>query len=113
MQLAKGTAYAASACTSDKEYFTDLAAAYAAEFRALYAAGLRSIQIDDPAMTYFMTPEFRSGCAAEGVDPDKLLDLYIWVHNLCLAGRPPDLHVGIHLCRGNMPGSDTCGERLV
>lgn len=75
MQLAKGTAYAASACTSDKEYFTDLAAAYAAEFRALYAAGLRSIQIDDPAMTYFMTPEFRSGCAAEGVDPDKLLDL--------------------------------------
>jgi methionine synthase II (cobalamin-independent) len=105
MQLAKGTAYAPSAYSSDKEYFTDLAAAYATEICTLYDAGLRSIQVDDPALTYFLTPEFRAGCVADEIDPEELLDLYIWAHNACLAGRPSDLHVGIHLCRGNMPGS--------
>lgn len=67
MQLAKGTVYSSSVYCSNREYFTDLATVYVAEFRALYAAGLQSIQIDDLAMTYFMMPEFpvqlcRGGC---------------------------------------------------
>lgn len=40
--------------------------------------------------------------SADGVDPDALLEQYIRVHNACLADRPADLHVDIHLCRGNM-----------
>lgn len=104
MHLAVGTAYTStSGYTTDREYFQDLAAAYVKEFQALYDAGLRSIQIDDPALTFFVNEEFRSGCLADGEDPDALLDLYIWAHNQCLVGRPADLHVGIHLCRGNMP----------
>ncbi|KAJ5833964.1 hypothetical protein N7474_002275 [Penicillium riverlandense] len=105
MQMAKGTAYRASVYKDDREYFADLAAAYTAEFRVLYDAGLRSIQIDDPCLLFFVTDEFRSGCEADGVDPDALLDLYIWAHNQCLTGKPDDLHVGLHLCRGNMAGS--------
>ena len=105
MQLAVGTAYSNSVYPSDKEYFTDLAAAYAAEFHALYSAGLRSIQIDDPNLTFFLTEGFLAGCAEDGINPDELLDLYIGAHNACLSNRPKDLHVGIHLCRGNMPGS--------
>jgi methionine synthase II (cobalamin-independent) len=54
---------------------------------------------------FFMTDEFLEGCAEDGVDPDKLLDLYIWAHNSCLSGIPKDLHIGIHLCRGNMASS--------
>jgi len=105
MQLAKGTAYSSSVYCSDKEYFTDLASAFKAEFLTLYSAGLRSIQIDDPNLTYFLTDEFLEGCAEDGIDPDELLDLYIWAHNACLSGLPEDLHVGIHLCRGNMASS--------
>jgi methionine synthase II (cobalamin-independent) len=105
MQLAKGTAYSSSVYQSDIEYFTDLAAAFNAEFQILYSAGLRSIQIDDPNLTYFMTDEFLEGCKVDGLDPDHLLDLYIWAHNACLSGLPKDLHVGIHLCRGNMASS--------
>lgn len=105
MHLAQNTAYHPSAYSSDREYFTDLAQAYRKEFQTLYDAGLRSIQIDDPALTFFLTNEFRSGCETDGVNPDELLDLYLWAHNLCLSQRPADLHVGIHLCRGNMPRS--------
>ena len=105
MQLAKGTAYSSSVYSSDKDYFADLAAAFRAEFAALYSAGLRSIQIDDPNLTFFMTDEFLEGCVADGIDSDKLLDLYIWAHNACLVDVPEDLHIGIHLCRGNMASS--------
>jgi methionine synthase II (cobalamin-independent) len=105
LQMAVGTAYSASAYTSDKEYFQDLAAAYAVEWQILYDAGLRSIQIDDPGLLFFVSEGFRSGCVTDGVNPDALLDQYIWAHNLCLAAKPKDLHVGIHLCRGNMAGS--------
>lgn len=104
MQLAKGTAYS-SVYSSDKEYFKDLAAAFKSEFLALYSAGLRSIQIDDPNLTFFLTSGFLAGCVKDGVDPNELLDLYIWAHNACLEGLPEDLHVGVHLCRGNMASS--------
>lgn len=104
--LRAGTAFTASSpYTTDKEYFADLAKAFAREYRILYDAGLRSIQVDDPAMTFFVTDEMRSGCVADGIDPDELLELYIWAHNESLKDRPADLHIGVHLCRGNMPGS--------
>jgi methionine synthase II (cobalamin-independent) len=75
--MAVGSAYKSSAYASDKEYFEDLAAAYRAEFQTLYDARLRSIQIDDPCLTYFVTNEFRSGCVTDDIDPDELLDQYI------------------------------------
>ncbi|KAL5360603.1 hypothetical protein BJX96DRAFT_184658 [Aspergillus floccosus] len=94
MHLAVGAAYIpSSGYSTDREYFQNLAAAYVKE----------SIQIDDPCLTFFVTDEFRAGCIADGDAPDELLELYIWAHNQRLAGRPSDLHVGIHLCRGNMP----------
>lgn len=94
-----------TAYSSDKDYFTDLAGAFQAEFLSLYASGLRSIQIDDPNLSFFLTDEFLDGCAADRIDPDELLDLYIWAHNACLSGRPKDLHIGLHICRGNMAAS--------
>lgn len=36
-----------------------------------------------------------------GVDPEKLLDTYIRSINVCTQGRPSDLRVGLHMCRGN------------
>lgn len=112
MQLAKGTAYTPKAgaggaaqgfsYASDEAYFADLAAAYRAELRSLYEAGCRNVQVDDPNMTFFVMDSFRAGCRADGVEPDDLMEQYIRVHNACLADRPSDLHVGIHLCRGNM-----------
>ncbi|KUI63117.1 Uncharacterized protein YxjG [Cytospora mali] len=36
-----------------------------------------------------------------GEDSEALLDSYIKLYNDCISQRPDDLHVGIHLCRGN------------
>jgi len=36
---------------------------------------------------------------------EQLLTSYIKLYNDCLSGRPADMHVGIHLCRGNFVNS--------
>lgn len=41
-----------------------------------------------------------------GVDHNALLDTYIRAINVCTRGRPADLTVSLHMCRGNykVPG---------
>jgi methionine synthase II (cobalamin-independent) len=46
-----------------------------------------------------------SGFKRDNEDADALLDSYIKLYNGCLRDRPADLHVGVHLCRGNFVGS--------
>ena len=41
------------------------------------------------------------GLRDDNEDPDALLDAYIRLYNNCLATRPQDMTVGLHLCRGN------------
>lgn len=48
MRYRQGSAYPKSVYADDKEYFTDIAAAYRKELHILYMAGLRNVQIDDP-----------------------------------------------------------------
>ncbi|KAH8892563.1 UROD/MetE-like protein [Thozetella sp. PMI_491] len=107
IELAHGTAYEPGVYASDKEYFADLAAAYRAELKILYDAGLRRVQIDDPNLTFFVVEEFRAGFRKDGLDPEDTLDLYIWAHNELLRDQPDDMHIGIHLCRGNTPAYDS------
>jgi 5-methyltetrahydropteroyltriglutamate--homocysteine methyltransferase len=83
------------------EFFTDLAAAYRAEIDALYAAGCRYLQLDDTNLAYLCDPVMRQGAIDRGDDPDELPRSYAQLINAALEGRPEDLVVGIHLCRGN------------
>jgi methionine synthase II (cobalamin-independent) len=86
---------------NDEGYFDDIAAAYRQELEALYAAGCRNVQIDDPLLAYFCDERMLKDMRDEGKVPDALLDTYIRLHNNCLATRPKDMRVGMHLCRGN------------
>lgn len=36
---------------------------------------------------------------------DELLDEYIDLYNDCISKRPSDMHVGVHICRGNFVNS--------
>jgi len=45
-----------------------------------------------------------AGFKADGEDSDALFDAYIKLYNDCLSSRPADMHVGVHLCRGNFVG---------
>jgi methionine synthase II (cobalamin-independent) len=99
-----GRAYPSSIYASDAEYFADIAAAYREELKILYDAGLRNVQIDDPNLAYFCSEKMLQGFKDAGESSDELLDAYIKLYNDCLAARPADMHVGIHLCRGNFVG---------
>jgi len=84
-----------------EEFFVDLAACYRAEIDALYRAGCRYIQMDDTNLAYLCDPVMRQGAVDRGDDPDALPHAYAELINAAITGRPDDLTVGIHLCRGN------------
>ncbi|WP_347354950.1 5-methyltetrahydropteroyltriglutamate--homocysteine S-methyltransferase [Intrasporangium sp.] len=83
------------------EFFADLAAVYRAEIDALYAAGCRYLQLDDTNLAYLCDPEMRAGAIERGDDPDALPHAYAELINATISGRPDDLTVAVHLCRGN------------
>jgi 5-methyltetrahydropteroyltriglutamate--homocysteine methyltransferase len=84
-----------------KEFWADLAAAYAEEVRRLYGLGCRYLQFDDTSLAYVNDPRQREHIAAIGGDPHHQHELYIERINEALEGRPADLTVTTHMCRGN------------
>jgi 5-methyltetrahydropteroyltriglutamate--homocysteine methyltransferase len=83
-------------------YWDDMVAVFQQEIKELYAAGCRYLQLDEVPLALLCDDNIRALAQSEGDDPDKLVALYIDVLNRAVAGRPPDLTIGMHLCRGNM-----------
>ena len=83
------------------QFFEDLAQCYRDEISALYDAGCRYLQMDDTNLAYLCDPKMRQGAIDRGDDPDELPRTYAALINSALEGRPDDLTVGVHLCRGN------------
>jgi 5-methyltetrahydropteroyltriglutamate--homocysteine methyltransferase len=83
------------------QFWTDLVAAYAEETRLLYQLGCRYLQFDDTSLAYMNDPAQRRHVAEIGGDPEHQHEHYIANINKVLAGRPADLAVTTHMCRGN------------
>jgi len=108
LRYKEGKAYPKSMYSSDAEYFADIAKAYQEELRILYEHGLRNIQIDDPNLAYFCSEKMLAGWEADKSNTktaDELFNEYVQLYNDCLSKRPADMHVGVHICRGNFVGS--------
>jgi methionine synthase II (cobalamin-independent) len=86
-------------------FYDDLAAVYRAEIRALADAGCRYLQIDEVNLAYLCDPELRRQVANIGEDPDTLPQTYAKLLNSSIAGRPADMTICMHLCRGNFAGA--------
>jgi 5-methyltetrahydropteroyltriglutamate--homocysteine methyltransferase len=84
------------------EFFEDLAQVFRDEVNSLYGAGCRYIQFDDTNLAYLCDPQLRAQAQARGDDPNELPHAYASLINSVIDGRPKDLTVAIHLCRGNM-----------
>jgi 5-methyltetrahydropteroyltriglutamate--homocysteine methyltransferase len=82
-------------------FWTDLTDAYNAQMRSVYELGCRYLQLDDTSLAYVNDPAQRAHIAEIGGDPEHLHETYIANINRALAGRPADLAVTTHLCRGN------------
>jgi 5-methyltetrahydropteroyltriglutamate--homocysteine methyltransferase len=83
------------------EFWSDVAAAYRAAIRHLADAGCRYLQLDDITFAYLCDPKIQATCRANGDDPDALPQIYADTINAALAGKPDDMRVTIHTCRGN------------
>ncbi len=84
-----------------EEFWEDLAAAYAAEIRALGELGCTYLQLDDTSLAYLNDPRQREHIARLGGDAEHQHETYIRTINRALAGRPAGMTVTTHLCRGN------------
>ena len=83
------------------DYFDDLATTWRDAIRAFYDAGCRYLQLDDTVWAYLCSDEQRQQVRERGEDPDELARIYARVLNKALEGKPEDLTVGLHVCRGN------------
>jgi 5-methyltetrahydropteroyltriglutamate--homocysteine methyltransferase len=86
-------------------FWADLAAAYADEVRRLYDLGCRYLQFDDTSLAYLNDPKQREEMAQRGEDAEHLHERYIANVNRALAGKPEDLAITTHMCRGNFRSS--------
>jgi len=86
-------------------FWSDLQTAYADQIAAVAALGCRYLQLDDTSLAYLNDPSQRDYLTARGEDTPHLLDTYVRNINNALAGRPAELTITTHLCRGNFRSS--------
>jgi 5-methyltetrahydropteroyltriglutamate--homocysteine methyltransferase len=81
--------------------FDDLAKTYRQAVRAFYDAGCRYLQFDDTAWAYLCSQAELKKARERGLNADRLAQDYARVINQALEGKPADMVVTTHVCRGN------------
>ena len=101
-------------------YFDDVAGAYRKAIRAFYDAGCRYLQMDDTAWSMLCDPNEREKSKGRGDKPDELPEKYAAMTNKSLEGKPADMVITMHSCRGNFRstfiasgGYEPIAERLL
>jgi len=88
-----------------EEFYADLARVYREEIADLAKEGCRYLQIDETNLAYLCDPALRAHAKSLGEDPDELLRTYAKLLNDTMSGKPDDMVICIHLCRGNYGGA--------
>jgi 5-methyltetrahydropteroyltriglutamate--homocysteine methyltransferase len=83
------------------QFWDDLSVAYGQELTQLYDLGCRYLQLDDTSLAYINDPVQRDHIKDIGGDPLHQHETYIATINKALAGRPVDMTITTHMCRGN------------
>ena len=85
----------------DEQLVADIAAAYRTVIADLYAAGCRNIQFDDCTWGIYCDADFVAKTGMSPVDIQKVSELGVRLNNLAIEGKPEDLVINTHVCRGN------------
>jgi 5-methyltetrahydropteroyltriglutamate--homocysteine methyltransferase len=96
--------YDRAAYDDPAELLDDVATVVRAELAELAALGCRYVQFDEVSLIMLADPDIRRTVSERGEDPDRLVGLYIEAINAAVAGRPADVRIGLHMCRGNFKG---------
>ena len=87
---------------SDRDaIFDDLAATYRKAVKSFYDAGCRYLQFDDTAWAYLCSDVEMKKAKERGMNVDGLADDYTRLINKSLEGKPADMTITTHVCRGN------------
>lgn len=86
---------------TDEELIADIAAAYRTVLADLYAAGCRNVQFDDCTWGIYCDRNFVAKTGMSPVDIKKVSELGVAINNAALEGKPADLVINTHVCRGN------------
>lgn len=85
---------------TDDELINDIAAGYKKVIKDLYDAGCRNIQLDDCTWGVLVA---EGSVIRYGADADfaTIAQKLLTVNNLAVEGKPDDLVINTHVCRGN------------
>jgi 5-methyltetrahydropteroyltriglutamate--homocysteine methyltransferase len=86
-------------------FWSDLSGAYAQEIAQLHELGCTYLQMDDTCFAYLNDANQRKEIDERGEDGADLHLRYIKQINEAVAGRPDDLTLTVHMCRGNFRSS--------
>ena len=70
-------------------------------FAAFYDAGCRYLQFDDTAWAYLCSQAELKKARERGLNAERLAQDYAGIINKALEGKPADMVVTTHICRGN------------
>ncbi|WP_379152630.1 5-methyltetrahydropteroyltriglutamate--homocysteine S-methyltransferase [Paenibacillus sp. sgz5001063] len=82
--------------------FRDIIQVYQDAIQAFYEAGCRYLQLDDTTWGTLCSGRHRAHLRSRGIDPDQLAKDYVRLINDSIAGRPQDMTIALHVCRGNL-----------
>ena len=83
------------------ELVQDIAAGYQKVIADLYAAGCRNLQLDDCSWGMLVDPGARLFFGTDEAGLHRIQEQLLFINNLALEGKPEDLTVNTHVCRGN------------
>lgn len=86
---------------TDEELAEALAAAYRTVLADLYAAGCRNVQLDDCTWGIWCDTDFAAAHNMSQEEVERVCRLGVDINNAALEGKPDDLVVTTHVCRGN------------
>lgn len=85
----------------DEKLIQDIAAAYRTVISDLYRAGCRNVQFDDCTWGMFCDRKYWENRQNAQVEFRETAEKFLRLNNLALEGRPEDLVLTTHVCRGN------------
>lgn len=86
---------------TNEELIHDIGVAYQDVIRQFYDAGCRNLQLDDCTWGALVGDAAKQRYQALGIDLDEVKQQLLEVNNLALEGRPEDMVITSHICRGN------------
>ena len=86
---------------TDEELIQDIGTVYQNVIKQFYDAGCRNLQLDDCTWGAIVGDAAKLRYKSLGIDLDEVKSKLLAVNNLALEGKPEDMVITSHICRGN------------